>query len=177
MDTVFQPRRTAFSLWTATRNLFLDHAMHRAVYTLQDLHSLFQSDMFVNDYCGRLKKLSDEWCDVGHPVFDLALAVNTLRGLNFKFHNVISVIGSQRPTLDFLAVHSYLLQEECHMENRHKMEAATALLTAGQSSSGKSSSSPPTFSPTMPTVSSRVVEIEREELEQGSKSKNGESRS
>ncbi|CAN6351305.1 unnamed protein product [Urochloa humidicola] len=151
MDTVFQPRRTAFSLWTAIRNLFLDNAMHRAVDTLQEFHSLFQGDMPVNDYCTRLKKLSDILRDVGHPVSDAAMVVNALRGLNSKFHSAISVISAQRPPPDFASVRSYLHQEERHMANRHKMEAATALLTAGSSSSSTSTlSSSSTFSPTKP---------------------------
>jgi hypothetical protein len=32
MSFVMQPRITAFSLWSAVRNLFLNNAMHRAVY-------------------------------------------------------------------------------------------------------------------------------------------------
>ncbi|KAF8669207.1 hypothetical protein HU200_051537 [Digitaria exilis] len=153
MDTVFQPRRTAFSLWMAIRNLFLDNAMHRAVYALQEFHSLFQGDMSVTEY-SRLKQLSNQLRDVGHPMSDPALVINTLRGLNSKSHNAISVIGAQRPTPSFLAVRSYLLQEERQMENRHKMEAATALMAAGSSSTaGKPSAPPassPSFSPTKP---------------------------
>jgi hypothetical protein len=95
MDTVFQPRRTVFSLWTAICNLFLDNAMHRAVYALQEFHSLFQGDMTINDYCSRLKKLSDVLRDVGYQVSDAALVVNTLRRLNPKFTNAISVLGSR----------------------------------------------------------------------------------
>ncbi|XP_034569873.1 uncharacterized protein [Setaria viridis] len=135
MDTIFQPRCTAFSLWMAIHNLLLDNAMHHALYALQEFHSLFQGDMFVNEYCGRLRKLSDELHDVGDLVSDPALVVNMLRGLNSKFHNVIFIIGSQCLMPDFLIFRSYLLPEERHMENRHKMEDATALLAIGSSSS------------------------------------------
>jgi hypothetical protein len=124
--------------------------MHRTVYSLQEFHSLFQGDMTVNDYCSRLKKLFDILRDVGHPVSNAALVVSTLRGLNPKFTNAISVLGSRTPPPDFLFVRSYLIQEERRMANTHKMEAATALLATGSSTSsspGKSTSPASNFSP------------------------------
>ncbi|KAL6647998.1 hypothetical protein ACP70R_012222 [Stipagrostis hirtigluma subsp. patula] len=58
-DMVMKPGHTALTLWTAIRNLFLDNAMHRAVYALQEFHSLYQGNMSIHEYCERLKKLSD----------------------------------------------------------------------------------------------------------------------
>jgi hypothetical protein len=55
------------------------------VYAQQEFHSLFQADMWISEYCGRLKCLTDTLYDYGAAVFNLVLVINTLRGLNNKF--------------------------------------------------------------------------------------------
>jgi hypothetical protein len=78
-DMVFHRRATAYSAWNAVRGLFLNNASQRAVYALQDFHSLQQGDDSVHDYCCRLKHLADTLTDVGHPIADADLVVNTMR--------------------------------------------------------------------------------------------------
>jgi hypothetical protein len=98
-DMVFHRRATAFSAWNAVRGLFLDNASQRAVYALQDFHSLQQGDLSVHDYCCRLKRLADTLTDVGHPITDQYLIVNTMRDVSsisvptsaapLQLHNVL----------------------------------------------------------------------------------------
>ncbi|RLN43044.1 hypothetical protein C2845_PM01G14150 [Panicum miliaceum] len=143
MDVVYAPRNSAFDVWTAINGLFLDNSLQRAVYTQQEFHSLYQGDMSIRGYCGRLKKLSDTLRDVGAAVTDQALVINTLRGLNSKFSQAITVLGAQRPPPTFLYTRSYLMQEEKRIEHSMKMEAQTALLAAGSTSNFSKPPTPP----------------------------------
>jgi hypothetical protein len=99
----------------------------------EDFHNLQQEDLSVHNYCCRLKRLADTLTDVGHPITDRDLVVNTMRGLSSKFSNVLGIINAMNPLPSFLWVHSYLLQEETRVERSHKMEVANTLLIAGAS--------------------------------------------
>jgi hypothetical protein len=68
--------------------------------------------MSVSEYCGRLKRLADTLYDCGAAVSDLALVINTLRGLNNKFNQAITVLSTMTPPPMFLYTRSYLVQEE-----------------------------------------------------------------
>jgi hypothetical protein len=109
-DMVFQRRTTAFASWHSVRSLFLNNAMQHAVYALQDFHNLQQGDLSVGDYCCRLKSLADTLSDIGHPVTERDLVVNTVRGLSPKFSNALGVINAMPALSSFLWVHNYLLQ-------------------------------------------------------------------
>lgn len=87
--------------------------------------------------------------DVGAAVTDTALVINTLRGLNSKFSETITVLGAQKPPPSFLYIRSYLMQEEKRIRHTLQMEASTALLAAGSNSSTarKSSTNPPSPQP------------------------------
>jgi hypothetical protein len=67
---------------TTITSQFLDNSLQRAVYAQQEFHSLFQGDMSISEYCGRLKCLADMLYDCGTAVSDPALIINTLCGLN-----------------------------------------------------------------------------------------------
>jgi hypothetical protein len=135
----FHRRATAFSAWNAVRGLFLNNASQRAVYALQDFHCLQQGDLSVHDYCCRLKRLADTLTNVGHPITDQDLVVNTMCGLSNKFTNALGVINAMNPLSSFLWVHSYLVQEETRLDRSHKMETANMLLAAGGSTGDSSS--------------------------------------
>ncbi|XP_066315052.1 uncharacterized protein [Miscanthus floridulus] len=124
---------------------FLDNSLQRAVYAQQEFHSLFQGDMGIGEYCGRLKRLADTLYDCGAAVFDPALVINTLRGLNNKFSQAIAVLSTMNPPPTFLYTKSYLLQEEHRIRHSHHMEAQTALLasTANTSASKTATPTPP----------------------------------
>jgi hypothetical protein len=129
-NDVNRPNTCAYSAWTAINNQFLDNSLQRAVYAQQDFHSLFQGDLGIAEYCGKLKCLADTLYDCGAPVSDPALVINTLRGLNNKFSQAVAVLSTMKPPPTFLYTKSYLLQEEHRMRHSQKMEAQTALLAA-----------------------------------------------
>jgi hypothetical protein len=69
-NDVFRPTNTAYAAWSAITGQFLDNSLQRAVYVQQEFHSLFQGDMSVGEYCGRLKSLADSLYDCGATVSD-----------------------------------------------------------------------------------------------------------
>ena len=62
------------------------------VYDQQEFHSLFQGDMSAGKYCGCLKRFANTLYDCDAAVSDPALVINTLRGLNNKFSQTITVL-------------------------------------------------------------------------------------
>jgi hypothetical protein len=111
-NDVFWPTNTAYAAWSAITGQFLDNSLQRAVYVQQEFHSLFQDDMSVGEYCGRLKSLADSLYDCGVAVSDQALVINTLRGLNNKFSQAIAVLTTMTLAPTFLYTKSYLLQRK-----------------------------------------------------------------
>lgn len=130
MKMVQVPDPTVYVIWSKIRGLFLDNADQHAIYTLQEFHSLFQGDLSIHDYFGRLKQLGDLLCDVGHPISEPSMVVNALRSLRSKFSHAIPVITSFKPLPSFQFVFNYLLQDENRQEHTTKMEANMALLAA-----------------------------------------------
>jgi hypothetical protein len=55
MKMVFLHKPTMHALWMSLQGLFLDNAYRRAVYAPQEFHDMFQSDISIIDYFGRLK--------------------------------------------------------------------------------------------------------------------------
>lgn len=143
MDAVYRPQQSAFSVWSGILGLFLDNSLHRAVFAQQEFHSLYQGDMTINEYTGKMKRLADTLYDVGAAVTDPALVINVLRGLNPDFSSAITYLGGKDPPPTYLYTHSYLLQEESRKPHTHKMEAATTLLAAGSNSSTSTTTPPP----------------------------------
>jgi hypothetical protein len=122
MAMIQVPEPTASTLWMAIRGLFLDNAMQRTIYVLQELHNLFQGDMTITAYFGRLKQLADLLRDVGHPISEPSMVVNALRGLNSKFSHAIGVLTAKVPPPSFLYVRNYLLQDESRQAHTTKMD-------------------------------------------------------
>ncbi|XP_066372714.1 uncharacterized protein [Miscanthus floridulus] len=147
-NDVNRPNASAHSVWLAITGQFLDNSLQRAVYAQQEFHSLFQGDMGIAEYCGKLKRLADTLYDCGAAVSDPALVINTLRGLNNKFSQAIAVLSTMKPPPTFLYTKSYLLQEEHRIKHSHQMEAQTALLAAAPTNQApRPVASPPRTSP------------------------------
>lgn len=152
MVVVEQP--SAFLLWSAIRGLFLDNSNQRAVYTLQEFHSLFQGNLSIN----RLKNLGDLMRDVGHAVSEPSKVLNALDGLSSKFSHTIPILTACHPLTTFSYVRDYLQQDKACQAHTAKMEAASALMaTASAAGSGMPTpprppatnpSSPPSYLPT-----------------------------
>ena len=76
------PKATEYTIWNAIHDQFRDHELHRAVYLEAEFRSLFQGDMDIKTYTGRLKQLVDDLHDVGQPIHETSQVLNMLRGLS-----------------------------------------------------------------------------------------------
>ncbi|XP_062206181.1 uncharacterized protein LOC133908070 [Phragmites australis] len=61
---------TAYSSRMAITGLFLDNSMQQAIYAQQELHSLYQGELSITEYCGRLKRFADTLRNVDAPLAD-----------------------------------------------------------------------------------------------------------
>ncbi|XP_062203763.1 uncharacterized protein LOC133905957 [Phragmites australis] len=136
-NIICRDRNDAFSLWHGIAGLFQDNELQRAVYLEAELRSLQQGDMSLNDYCTKLKRLTDQLRDIGHPVSEPAQVLNLLRGLNPRYRYVKPVITSKYPPYSFMSARSFLMLEEASVQHDVAAEATQALAaTHGDSASG-----------------------------------------
>lgn len=147
MDAVYRPRNTAHNTWSSILGLFLNNSLQHAVYAQQEFHSLYQGKTSIDEYCGRLKKLSDTLFDVGAAVTDNALVINTLRGPELQIQSGEHCVGCQEAA-SHLPLRPLLPDARSEADQPHvahgAMEASTALLTAGNvnTTTGKTSNPP-----------------------------------
>lgn len=86
-----------------------------------------QGDLSINAYCTKLKRLSDQLHDIGHPVSKPSQVLNLLRGLNPRYHYVKPVITSKFPPHMFMSARSFLILEELGAEHDTTVEPGKAL--------------------------------------------------
>jgi hypothetical protein len=136
---------SAFSLWPAIHALYHNNQLQCAIFYEAEFRNLYQGDLYITDYCAKLKSLTNNLRDVGQPVSELSQLLNLLRGLNPKYRHVISAIALRHPPHMFLSARSHLLMEEI-FDTQCAMTIAThALLTKqGPSSQHSAPPAPPT---------------------------------
>jgi uncharacterized membrane protein YgcG len=141
-DIVHKPHTSAFTLWGDIEALFRDNELQRAVYLEAEFRSLQQGDMSVNEYYTKLKRLTDNLRDVGHPISEPSQVLNLLRGLHPRYRHVKPVIKGKYPPHTFMSARSYLLLEEASDEHDSKAQAGHALYAGrgGSASAGSDSS-------------------------------------
>lgn len=101
MKMIVIDRPTAHLIWSAIHGLFLGNADQRAIYALQEFHSMYQGDLSITSYFRRLKDLADLLRDVGYPVSDFSMVVDALRGLSSRFSHAIPNITATHPLPQF----------------------------------------------------------------------------
>ena len=118
--------------------------MTHAVYLEAEFRGLVQGDLSITAYCHRLKALSDALRDVGTPVSDQALVLNSLRGPNPRFADITTIVTMQNPLPTFAQTRSLLTLRETQLAHTIQTGAQTALFgTHGAGSSSNSSGSQP----------------------------------
>nr|CAB3463731.1 unnamed protein product [Digitaria exilis] len=127
-DMVYQPRTTAFSVWSDIEGIFLDNELQRAVYLEAEFRTLHQGDMSMTDYTAQLKRLADNLRDVGHPVSEPSQVLNLLP------RHQVQVAASHVHT-----ARSYLLIEELTADNDDKVDAGQALYAGHRSNTSSGS--------------------------------------
>jgi hypothetical protein len=138
--TVVRDGDTARTVCTKITGLFTDNKLQRIVFLQQDFFGLCQNDLSIDDFCMRLKTLSDELRDLEFPISD-ALLVSTLTvGLSEDLSHAASNL-TLRTTPTFEHAVMYLRLEERRLKNLRSRADHTAL------AAGVSPAAPPPRAP------------------------------
>jgi hypothetical protein len=89
-----EPDPNAHDLWVAIEEIFRANKEPRAIFLLNEFHSMVQGDSTISAYCQRLKTKAPALHDVGHPVEDSQLVLALLHGLNPRFSNTANDIAN-----------------------------------------------------------------------------------
>jgi hypothetical protein len=65
-----EPDPNAHDLWGAIEEIFHANKEPRAIFLLNEFHSMVQGDSTISAYCQRLKTKAPTLHDIGHPVED-----------------------------------------------------------------------------------------------------------
>lgn len=74
---VFSRTASAHDLWLSLASLFTDNKDYRAVQLEEQFKSLKKGSLSIHDYCQTIKNTADNLADVGHPVSDKQLVLQT----------------------------------------------------------------------------------------------------
>ncbi|KFK41202.1 hypothetical protein AALP_AA2G098700 [Arabis alpina] len=149
----FQTGGTSRDIWLCIENLFRNNKEARAIQLDNELRTTEIGDLSVEDYCQKLKSLSDLLANIDAPVRDRTLVMYMLNGLNERFDNIINVIQHREPFPTFDIARSMLEREESRLKRSHKLKPAAAHSDHASSStaltvtSSPSKSGPPSYCP------------------------------
>ena len=101
----------------AIEGIFHDNKEPRAIFLLNEFHSMVQGDSTISAYCQRLKTKAATLRDVGHPVQDSQLILALLRGLNPRFSNTADDIANSIVLPTFTRAHDMLVLKELCLAN------------------------------------------------------------
>ncbi|XP_026396340.1 uncharacterized protein LOC113290974 [Papaver somniferum] len=165
MLTVLKSGKTAKELWNHLKKLFQDNKGNRAATVERKFVNLkFIDCTSIDDYCDKLKSLSDRLLDLDFPMDDKRLVIQLVNGLPEEYNTVASFIQQSMPTFD--AARSQLRTEEIRRSQQQSQYAPTALAAAAPPTDrsnqrsqrggharrgGHRSSSPATEPPLLPT--------------------------
>ncbi|XP_026438555.1 uncharacterized protein LOC113337082 [Papaver somniferum] len=132
MLTVLKSGKTARALWDHLQNLFQDNKGNRAATLESKFFNLkFVDCASIDDYCDKLKSLSDRLTDLDFPMNDKRLVIQLVNGLSEEYNIVASFIQQFMPTFD--AARSQLRTEEICRTQQTSMASSTALAATGSS--------------------------------------------
>jgi hypothetical protein len=132
--TVVSDGDDARAVWVKLNGLFTDNKLQRRVFLQQEFFDCHQDDQSIDDYCRRLKQLSDELRDIGAKIdYDILLSMLTA-GLNEDFGNAAAnlTLITEPSFAKFVA---YLRLEERRMK-QVKARAIHTALAAGTTRGG-----------------------------------------
>jgi hypothetical protein len=110
--------------------MFLGNCQVRILHLDTAFCQLVQGDLFVTEYCRRMKTVADSLCDLGSPVTDETLVLNLLRGLSPRYAHLRAILTRITPFPSFARVRDDLLLEELTTAAATTTHAVTALYNA-----------------------------------------------
>ncbi|XP_012834005.1 PREDICTED: uncharacterized protein LOC105954868 [Erythranthe guttata] len=93
-------------------SLFTDNKDYRAIELEEKFKSLKKGTLSIHDYCQIIKTTAGKLADVGNPISDKQLVLQTLHGLPKNYGTVANLISFKNPLPTFLQTRSLLQMEE-----------------------------------------------------------------
>ncbi|XP_012829361.1 PREDICTED: uncharacterized protein LOC105950540 [Erythranthe guttata] len=112
---VLSKASTASDLWTAISSFFTDNKDYRAIQLEEKFKSLKNGTLSIHDYCQIMKTTADSLADVGNPISDEQIVLQTLHGLPKNYGTVANLISFQNPLPTFLHTRWLLQMEETRL--------------------------------------------------------------
>jgi hypothetical protein len=125
-----EPNPNAHDLWVVIE-IFRTNKEPRAIFLLNEFHSMVQGDSTISAYCQHLKTKAAALSDVGHPVEGSQLVLALLRGLNPRFSNTADDIANSTVLPSFARAHDMLVLKAIRLANDEKTIVHTTLLARG----------------------------------------------
>ncbi|XP_012853644.1 PREDICTED: uncharacterized protein LOC105973169 [Erythranthe guttata] len=101
-SVVLSKTSTASDLWSAISSLFTDNKDYRAIQLEEKFKSLKTGVLSIHEYSQIIKTTADNLADVGNPISDKQLVLQTLHGLPTNYGTVANLISFQNPLPTFL---------------------------------------------------------------------------
>lgn len=105
---VLSKTASVHDLWQSLVSLFTDNKEYRAIQLEEQFKSMRKGSLSIHDYCQAIKTMADNLADVGQPLTDKQLVLQTLHGLPKQYSTVINLISFQTPLSSFLQTRSLL---------------------------------------------------------------------
>lgn len=109
---VFSKMASTHQLWMSLASLFTDNKDYRTIWLEEKFKSLKKGSLSIHDYCQSIKQTADQLTDVGHPISNKQLVLQTLHALTKSYSTVVNLISFQTPLSTFLRTCSLLQMEE-----------------------------------------------------------------
>lgn len=90
----------------------MDNKDYRAIQLEETFKSLKKGSLSIHDYCQTIHHITDQLVDVGHPISDKQLVLQTLHGLPKSYNTPVNLISFQTPLPTFFQTRSLLQMEE-----------------------------------------------------------------
>jgi hypothetical protein len=100
----------ACDTWLALENMSISTRETCALHIDASFRNFIQGDLFMNDYCQKMKGFTDSSIDFDVP--DHILVLNILRGLNKNYDHLHAIFMHVTPFPSFQKVHDNLCLEE-----------------------------------------------------------------
>lgn len=124
----------AIQLWMNLASLFTDNKDYRAIQLEEKFKPLKKGSSSIYDYCQTVKNIADQLTDVGHPISDKQLVLQTLHGLPNSYRTVVNLISFQTPLPTVFQTRSLLQIEETRISEPEPSPTAVLYTSKPQNS-------------------------------------------
>ena len=133
LASILDPSNSALTAWNKLKAMFHDNKSTRAVYLEREFSNCnLAAYSDLDDYCGKLKALSDQLAAVESAPTATRMVIQLLAGLPAEYNPTMSIIQNTEPLPSFDKVCSQLKLEETRLTAQAKSAPdKPALISSG----------------------------------------------